>query len=187
MYRTTVDPWSFATSPYELHRYEALVEHVPRGRFARAFEPGCSIGELTVRLAERCGFVTAIDIAENAVETARRRCEHLHNVDEHQCALPDDLPASTFDLVVFSEIGYYFDEPQLAELATSISSLIEPGGQLLAAHWTGQSADHVLHGTRVHEILHETVPMEHLRHEQHRSADYSGFIVDVWSRTSDEG
>jgi SAM-dependent methyltransferase len=109
--------------PYELHRYETILSHVPRDRFRHVFEPGCSIGELTVRLADRCGFVTAIDIAENAVETARRRCEHLDNVDVRHGALPDDLPRNTFDLVVFSEVGYYFDAPQLAELALAISAI----------------------------------------------------------------
>ncbi len=148
MYAETDDPWAFASNEYEQQRYATILGFVPHGRFRRAFEPGCSIGELTARLAGRCGFVTAIDVAEAAVDRARDRCGDLGNVDVHRGSLLDDMPQGPFDLVVFSEIGYYFVVAQLIELAHEIATRIEPRGQLIAVHWTGQSADHVLPGQR---------------------------------------
>ena len=182
MYTATRDPWSFASRDYEQQRYETILGFVPHGRFRRAFEPGCSIGELTARLATRCGFVTAIDIAEAAVETARERCRDLVNVDVRQGSLLDDMPSDQFDLVVFSEIGYYFTKPQLAHLAATLSAHVDGGGQLLAVHWTGVSADHILSGESVHRILRKHLSMEHLHHETHSAEDVDGFVLDIWGQ-----
>lgn len=183
MYSAKQDPWSFASREYEQQRYETILSFVPHGRFRRAFEPGCSIGELTARLATRCGFVTAIDIAQAAVESARQRCLDLGNVDVHQGSLLDDMPSNHFDLVVFSEIGYYFTKSQLVGLAAELSSRIDDGGQLLAVHWTGVSADHILSGESVHRILRKHLPMEHLHHETHSADDDDGFVLDIWRQT----
>ena len=180
MYATSEDPWAFASNEYEQQRYATILGFVPHGRFRRAFEPGCSIGELTARLATRCGFVTAIDIAETAVETARHRCTGLDNFDVHRGSVLDDMPPGPFDLVVFSEIGYYFAAAELVELAHRIASRIEPHGQLIAVHWTGVSPDHLLPGHVVHEILREHLPLEHLHHENHESDDRDGFVLDIW-------
>ena len=184
MYTTTKDPWSFASSAYEQHRYATILHWVPDACFQRVFEPGCSIGELTVRLAERCGFVTASDIAEAAVETARVRCADVTNVDVKQGRLPDDVPAGPFDLVVFSEIGYYFTRSELIELGRTLASRIEARGQLLAVHWTGASPDHILGGQEVHDILGKYLPMEHLHPETHPSDEQHGFVLDIWRRPS---
>lgn len=180
MYRERPDPWSFASREYEQQRYETILGFVPHGRFRRAFEPGCSVGELTARLAARCGFVTAIDIAETAVETARQRCRELTNVDVHQGSLLDDMPSDQFDLIVLSEIGYYFTKPQLTDLATDLASRLDDGGQLIAVHWTGVSEDHLLSGESVHRILRKRLPLEHLHHETHSSDDVDGFVLDIW-------
>ncbi|MEO7372093.1 MAG: class I SAM-dependent methyltransferase [Ilumatobacteraceae bacterium] len=182
MYRTTQDPWSFASNDYEQYRYQTILGFVPPRRFSTAFEPGCSVGELTVRLAARCGHVTAIDIAEAAVETARQRCAGLDNVDVHQGSLLDDLPDTQFDLVVFSEIGYYFTKSQLAGLASSIAERVADGGRLLAVHWTGVSADHLLGGNDVHRILREHLPMQHNHQESHSSVEHDGFVLDVYTK-----
>lgn len=180
MYRTSTDPWSFASSEYEQKRYDTILKFVPRRCFRRVFEPGCSVGELTALLAERCGFVTATDIAEAAVETAKIRCEMFDNVDVHQGSLPEDVPAGPFDLIVFSEIGYYFTESELIDLLTLLESRIEERGQFVAVHWTGVSADHVLDGRRVHDLLEQHLSLDHLHGELHSWDEQDGFIIDIW-------
>jgi SAM-dependent methyltransferase len=185
MYRSTTDPWSFGSSEYEQRRYDTILKFVPPRCFRRVFEPGCSVGELTVRLAQRCGFVTAIDIAEAAVETARTRCAEFANVDVHQGSLPADVPSGSFDLVVFSEIGYYFEEPELIDLMSVIESRIEARGQLIAVHWTGTSDDHVLSGRRVHDLLELHLTMDHLHGELHSWDEQDGFILDIWRKSPD--
>lgn len=171
-----------ASNDCELERETTILGFVPHGRFRRVFEPGCSIGELTARLAARCGFVTAIDIADTAIDAARDRCSGLDNVDVHQGSLLDNMPQGPYDLVVFSEIGYSFVPAQLVEVAHEIASRIEPRGQLIAVHGTGASPDHVVPGRVVHEILREHLPMEHLHRENYEYDDRDGFVLDVWRR-----
>jgi hypothetical protein len=57
------------------------------------------------------------------------------------------------DLIVFSEIGYYFDESELERLTARLVDKLRHGSSLLAVHWLGVSSDHVLNGDRVHEIM----------------------------------
>ena len=70
-------------------------------------------------------------------------------------SIPEWWPTGTFDLVVFSELGYYWDPAGLADLVDRLTTLVEPGGDLLAVHWLGRSPDHVLHGDEVQTILTE--------------------------------
>jgi SAM-dependent methyltransferase len=181
-YREDADPWSFASDTYELRRYEVILDYVEAGRYKRVFEPGCSIGVLTEQLAERCERVLATDIAESAVALARRRCADRSNVTVEQGSLSEGFPAGTFDLIVFSEIGYYFSERELERLARRMRQQLVAGGSLIAAHWTGESADHVLTGPRVHILLDEHLDMTHDVHRDPLDgAGPDGFVLDMWT------
>ena len=153
MYRQNTDPWGFSSKEYELSRYEAIVSALSHRRYQRAFEPGCSIGVLTARLAGICGKVQAMDISPSAVQSACVRCKDFANVEITCGAIPKLLPSGPFDLIVFSEIGYYLEEQQLQAVGTALINRLGEGGVLLAAHWLGNSLDHILSGDRVHEIL----------------------------------
>jgi SAM-dependent methyltransferase len=176
-YQDCEDPWSFATSSYERERYEAILSAVGGRRYRRAFEPGCSIGVLTAMLARICDSVEAMDISPTAIAQARERTRHLDNVRTTCGALPAFIPSGTFDLIVFSEIGYYFTEQDLFAVATAVTSRVSTSGVFVAAHWLGDSSDHLLSGDRVHEILNQ-VPDFILRHGQR----HTGFRLDVWTR-----
>jgi SAM-dependent methyltransferase len=106
IYERSSDPWSFATDPTERARYSDIVSLLGNIQFRSGFEPGCSIGELTVMLAPRCERLLAIDISPRAVALARQRCRGIANVEVRHGRLPDDLPKPDVDLVVLSEIGY---------------------------------------------------------------------------------
>jgi 2-polyprenyl-3-methyl-5-hydroxy-6-metoxy-1,4-benzoquinol methylase len=180
-YRAHADPWSFASDGYEQWRYGVLVQHVEAGRYARAFEPGCSVGVLTDILADRCGHVFATDIADTAVAVARRRCGARSNVTIQQGSLAGDLPAGPFDLIVISEVGYYFDEPTLGRIAGRLGRMLDPSGLLLAAHWTGESDDHVLAGPRVHNLLDAHLGLRRVTHTEYSDAlRGDGFVLDTW-------
>ena len=73
-YRARRDPWNFACSPYEQHRYSVAIAMLPQPRYRRGFEPGCSIGELTVRLAARSRFSDGRRAFQPADRPADRRC-----------------------------------------------------------------------------------------------------------------
>ena len=177
LYQRDPDPWQFASSDYELGRYERIVQALSGSRYERAFEPGCSIGVLTEQLASVCDAIEALDISEVAVDRARQRCGHLSNVQIRQGTVQKYIPIGQFDLIVFSEIGYYFDETRLASLVGRLISVTSPGGTFLAAHWLGSSADHLLSGDRVHEVILEAEGLV-LDYSERRTE----FRVDRWLR-----
>lgn len=180
MYQREADPWSFASSWYERRRYELTIALLPDERYGRAFEPGCSIGELTRRLSERCDSVVAWDASVTAVTAARRTCEHHHNVELDVGTVPDRWPAGVFDLVVLSEIGYYVDLQGVARLRNRAIESLRPGGTLIAVHWLGRSDDHVLHGDQVHDAL-EDPRLQHCVIHRDQAVE-PGFRADVWRR-----
>ena len=53
LYRRSADPWGFASSGYEAAKYAATLAALPRDRYARGLEVGCSIGVFTAALAGR--------------------------------------------------------------------------------------------------------------------------------------
>ena len=176
-YRTDQDPWRFATSAYERERYAVTIESLTRDRYANAFEPGCSIGELTALLAPLCDRLLATDVSPTAVEKARQRCGGYDNVrvecgDVRTTALDTPL-----DLIVLSELAYYFEPQQLEALCDRLAAALSVGGTLLAVHWLGESADHILHGDEAHEILLRRLPLRHVVAKR-----YVGFRLDLWRR-----
>ena len=180
MYQATDDPWDFATSPYEQSRYERIIAHIPADRYQRVFEPGCSVGVLTELLAQRCGSVHATDIAPTALARARARCRDCPNVHIDSAGIE---PGSPVDLIVFSEVGYYLEPDHLAEMLQRLVSAIDPGGRLIACHWTGTSADHAQSGAAVHEALGVACAgWYHHATETHSDPDHDGYLLDVWDR-----
>ena len=177
LYRADPDPWSFATSWYEQRRYDVTVACLPEPRYGRAFEPGCAIGELTRRLATRCDELLAIDAAPTAVAEATARCRPLRNVRIRLGQMPADWPTGRFDLVVLSEIGYYFAPGPLAELRDVAVASLEPGGHLVAVHWLGRNGDHLLGGDDVHRTLGAAPGL--VRLVSHLD---EGFRLEVWTR-----
>lgn len=175
-YREAEDPWDFRTSSYERGRYERIVAALGRPRYRSAYEPGCSIGELTWRLAERCDRLVAVDISATAIAAARQRCDGLDGVDVRVGSVVDEPPAG-LDLLVFSEVGYYLDVPRLDEVLDRLTDAVEPGGEVIACHWLGESPDHVLHGRTVHERLAAVDRLVARHHEEHE-----GFVLDAWER-----
>jgi hypothetical protein len=174
-YKRNADPWEFSSSLYERGRYDAIINALSFRRYRRAFEPACSIGVLTEQLAIICDRVDANDISSKAVEQAIQRCELLPNVLIKQGTLPDDAPVGPFDLIVFSEVGYYFKKPQLQALIDRLIGSLESGGVFLAAHWLGASPDHILDGNEVHEVISSTKRLIHDHGEHH-----PGFRLDRW-------
>ena len=176
-YRQSADPWNFAVSPYEQGRYGATLAALAHRRYRRAFEPGCSVGVLTEQLAGLCDAVEAIDFAPSAVETARRRCAALPHVHIACADLGARLPLVGFDLVVLSEIGYYFEPETWRELSAAVVGSLPVGATLLAVHWLGHSDDHRMSGDAVHEML---LAQNGLRLEQ--AERHLGFRLERWSR-----
>ncbi len=176
-YRRDEDPWQFRTSTYEQARYRSVVSCLARPRYRSCFEPGCSVGELTWLLAPRCERLRAVDVSSTAVDAARARCAELEGVDIAVGSILDD-PTTGHDLVVMSEIGYYFSSSQLDGVLDRLVAAMVPGADLVACHWTGHSKDHLLSGHHVHQRIaaHDDLA---LVSEQ----DHDGFVLGSWVRS----
>lgn len=183
-YRESTDPWRFASSQYELGRYDATLAALRKPTYRLAYEPGCSVGVLTAALAVRCRQILACDISAEAVSLARARCKDFAHVKiiqrdlaGTQRAPADAQPEEAFDLIILSEVGYYFSAPTLRRVALELARRLEPGGEFLAVHWLGHSADHVLHGDEVHAVLAAELPCLWTGGSAH-----PGFRIDSWRR-----
>lgn len=187
-YQADADPWGFAVDQAELERYAITLAALAHKRYAHAFEPGCSIGVLTLQLAALCNSLDAIDFSATAVAQARQRCAHLPHVHIQCGTLADcisaqatdripvtELSVTEFDLIVLSEIGYYFDQPTWRALSTRLVHSMSPGATLLAVHWLGHSPDHLLSGDTVHHVLSD-LPGLHLEHAERHPT----FRLDRW-------
>ncbi|GGB65784.1 class I SAM-dependent DNA methyltransferase [Blastomonas aquatica] len=140
MFRDKPDPWGFETSAYEQAKYARTLEALGDRRFDRALEVGCANGVLTALLAPYCDRLLAIDISETALRLARERCSDLADVAFEQLAFPRQTPEEkSFDLLLLSEVVYYWDDGDLERAAEWIARTVVPGGKVLLVHWTGET------------------------------------------------
>lgn len=177
LYRSAKDPWSFRTRWYEERKRALTLAALRRRRYRSCFEPGCSLGLLTAELATRCDNVVACDVSERALDTARANIPTSANVRLLRSSVPDWWPAGPFDLVVVSEIGYYFGPETVRSLWRSARACLEPGGDLVAVHWRHPVPDYPTGGDAVHELLADTGGLERtLRHEE------ADVLLEVYTR-----
>jgi SAM-dependent methyltransferase len=175
VYDVARDPWSFETRWYEKRKYALTIASLPRARYRRGFEAGCSIGVLTAMLAPRCASLLAADIAAAPVMATRQRLEGRPGVEVEQRTLPGDWPDGTFDLIVLSEVGYYLVKDDLDDLLTKAAGSLDADGTLVAVHWRHGVADYPLRGEDVHEAIAELPGLERLvRHDE------EDFLLEVF-------
>jgi SAM-dependent methyltransferase len=176
-YAASADPWGLAERWYEARKYAVALALLTRQRYGVTFEPGCSIGVLTALLAPRCDSLLAWDAVPDAVTSARARTAGLPGVRVEQGAIPAEWPPGSFDLIVLSELLYYFDDADLGQvLGLSVGSL-RPGGQILAVHWRHPAPDHPRTGDGVHEDLAEHQGLARLA--RYRDPD---FTAELYAR-----
>ncbi len=155
LYTENADPWSVLASAYEYDKYAATTSALEQSHYGSVLELGCSIGGLTRRLATRCDRLVAVDTSEAALARARQICGYS-NVEFVQAHLPDGDFAGPFDLIVLSEILYYFSMPALVRLADRVARVARPGGEYVVVHWTGET-DFPLTGDRATELFQTLV------------------------------
>lgn len=176
-YGDTADPWGYETRWYERRKRAVTLAALPRPRFARALEVGCSIGVLTQELATRCDRVLGVDIAEAPLRTARERLGERPDIEFRRLDLPGAWPEGEFDLVVLSEVGYYWDAEGLEDAIARSIACLGPDGVLLACHWRHPVADYPQRGDDVHARL--AARGELVRTVHHLEED---FVLEVYQR-----
>lgn len=191
LYRSTPggDPWSFAAEAEEQARFDHLASVVGERKVGRCLEVGCSTGELTRRLVSLTRYLVALDVAPAAVETTRSVLERAggstgvdRSVEVRAGRVPEDLQEEDddFDLIVVSEVGYYFDVDGLLELTRELHGRAAGGSRILACHWTGSSEDHRLSAHQVHTVLGGE--LVRLGWASGASSEFGRHRIDVWER-----
>ena len=177
-YAASPDPYGLANRWYEARKYALTVALLPRPRYGAAFEPGCSIGVLTAKLAPRCGSLLACDAIDSALVSAMARTAGLPGVRVERRVIPGDWPPGEFDLIVFSEILYYFDNSDLDQVLRLGAGALRPDGHLLAVHWRHPAPDHPRTGDEAHQALAGHTGL--VRLAGYRDPD---FAAEVYTRT----
>jgi cyclopropane fatty-acyl-phospholipid synthase-like methyltransferase len=170
IYGANPDPWNFEGSAYERDKYHATLGTLRRPLYRRAFEPGCSNGVLTEMLAGRCRELLAADVVPSAVERAQDRCRAHPNVTVEVMDVPSRLPAPGFDLIVLSEVGYYWSSADLDRFLRWSTLALDDGGDLVLVHWTGPT-DYPATADEVHEAalsMREFTPVVSRRTDRYR-------------------
>ncbi|MBE9137635.1 methyltransferase domain-containing protein [Nodosilinea sp. LEGE 07088] len=182
LYQAAPDPWQFETSTYEAAKYAATLAALPRPQYRSALEIGGSIGVLTERLATRCAALLSVDLSPTAQAQAIARCQHLPQVGFDIMNVPHDYPAARFDLILLSEVGYYWCWDDLRLAQQKIYASLEPGGQLLLVHWLHDAPSYPLRGDDVHNAFSEFAVASQLTHlSGSRNTDYR---LDLYERPS---
>jgi SAM-dependent methyltransferase len=149
-YARDPDPWDYANSQYELDKYRMTLGALTEQCYTRALEIGCSIGVFTSMLAPRCQELVAIDVSPAALKLASIRCAHMPHVQFARMSVPDEFPGGDFDLIVLSEVGYYWSMSDLLRACRLINGRLAPGGTAILVHWTAPIDDAPLTGDEVH-------------------------------------
>ena len=153
-YREDIDPWDFRSSAYEREKYDATLIALGKPTYKHVLEVGCSIGVFTTKLAKRSERLMAIDASQTAIDAARKN--NTSNVTFEKGVLPGDFPEGPFDLIVLSEVLYYFNEADLRVVADLCCAALAPGGEMALCHWLGET-DYPLTGHQASDIFAEAV------------------------------
>jgi SAM-dependent methyltransferase len=153
LYTRSEDPWEFATSDYERGKYADTLAALGGASFARGLEVGCSIGVFTEQLAEVCDELLAIDVSERALARARERLTASPGVTLAHMTFPEEMPGGQFDLVVCSEVLYYFDGAAFELAVERLRGALQSGATVLAVHWRPATSSYPLRGDEVHDRL----------------------------------
>lgn len=177
MFSESDDPWGFRSRWYERRKRDILLAMLPRERFASAYEPGCANGELSFHLAQRCDRLLVSDISPRAVALARQKLAAVPGAEAVQAVLPRQWPASAFDLIVISEMGYYLSPADLAMLADRARNSLTADGVVVSCHWRHAIDGCELSGDQVDAMLEARLQFPRLA--QVLELD---FRLSVWCR-----
>ncbi|HWD62164.1 MAG TPA: PIG-L family deacetylase [Humibacter sp.] len=177
LHATRADPWNVEHSWYEIRKRRLLMATLPRDRYRSILELGCSTGVATRQLADRADALLAVDGSLSAVSAARDRTRFLTNTKIERMRLPFQWPEGRYDLIVVSELGYYFDSEDWQTLCARMLESLVPDGEVIACHWTGESHDFRQSGRNAHRVLAEAVG--HSADLRHHDDD---FVIELFRK-----
>jgi SAM-dependent methyltransferase len=141
IYEASEDPWNYRTSEYEKAKRDATIIGMGGRRFRSGLEVGCSIGELTRRLADHCDRLLGVDFIDAALAVARGKCAGQPWVSFRKVRVPLEWPAGEFDLIVLSEVLYFLSAEDNARLVDLIRRCLAAKGVVLLVNWLEKSPE----------------------------------------------
>ena len=151
IYSESDDPWE-SLNPrfsYQRRKYDTVMSLLPPDRrFGRALDLGCGLGTLSCLLAARADSVLGLDVAQTAVDHARKRHAARSNLSFQRGDILDlsNRLNGQFDILVIADTLYYLpssSEVSLDAIVDKIADLLAPGGicvltnHLFAFGWDG--------------------------------------------------
>ena len=90
-------------------------------------------------------------------------------------SLDEDWPATDFDLIVLSEVGYYLEAATLREMLDRELPRLTDTATIVAAHWRHPVADYPMTGDETNDVIAATRGL-------HRIGGYrdDDVVVDVF-------
>ena len=80
-------------------------------------------------------------------------------------SVPNSFPDEYFDLIVMSEVGYYWSLPDLIKAQRLILERLRSQGHLILVHWTVDAQVLPITGDMVHDAFIDLVPdrLQHIK------------------------
>ena len=172
------DPWDLASSDYEAAKFARTHDAIADRRYTRGLEIGCAHGVLTRRLAGLCERLIAVDISAGALAKARGRVGDCPGVTLQRMAFPGEAPDGIFDLVVLSEVAYYWSLGDLDRAGEWLRGHVAPAGRILLVHYIGET-DYPQTGDAAVAALWAQLGNDVVEEKAERHARYR---LDLWSR-----
>ncbi|SEJ97564.1 Nodulation protein S (NodS) [Sphingobium sp. AP50] len=173
------DPWNLASSEYEAAKFAHTHDVLSDRRYVHALEVGCAHGVLTSHLARLCDQLLAIDISTNALAKAHERIGDRPGMALARMAFPKEAPDDQpFDLIVLSEVAYYWDLVDLDCASEWLRNKVRSGGRVILVHYTGKT-DYPHSGDDAVEILWSALDASFEIEQTERRDTYR---LDLWKR-----
>ncbi len=184
-YESGPDPYGFE-SPEEQAKYLETLSLLDDVRYARALEVGAGEGLFTEMLLPYCDALVAVEVSEVALSRAEARIGDVPGLSLERRTFPLDLPEGTFDLIVVSDVAYFWTPEVLDRGLALIAERLRPGGRLLLLHYRGLFGAPVT-GDYVHDralavARHSGFDVRGDLEFSHRGPHDSGYRVDLITR-----
>ncbi|WP_168195531.1 methyltransferase domain-containing protein [Bradyrhizobium sp. NAS80.1] len=151
--------WDYLSRPEEMTRYAVIVGYCRcGGNVSSVLDLGCGSGVLRRWLHPLPIDYVGVDLSDRAIETARQEW-----TDASTRFVATDLatyvPDRKFDLIVFNEVLYYFEQPD--QILMHFSTFLEQNGRFVISLWESAESRRAWQRSRDSVQVLDEVKLQH--------------------------